>query len=267
MNVGNLASGANGGWPQRIAAAWQKTVQAIIETGMLLVEAKKALPPGEFLHMIERELPFSPRTAQRLMSVAKDPVLSDATHVSHLPASWGTLYALSQLPAPLLAEKIADGTITPHLTRADVERKVLGKEKSKRSHQRLDHVKELRAEVERQKAEVERLRVLCHELEAARALSQDAEAAVKPVKVAQTHAPPSTQPVHQSGILGRADLIESQADAFARNIDTTAARMGHVDPIGIEAFAAEVATRVKQPAAAAVITAIARYLENKATVH
>jgi hypothetical protein len=42
-------------------------------------------------------LPFSERTAQRLMSIASDPRLSNPTHVSVLPNSWGTLYELTKL--------------------------------------------------------------------------------------------------------------------------------------------------------------------------
>ena len=35
--------------------------------------------------MIENDLPFKPRTAQRLMVIAADPRLADPTHVSLLP--------------------------------------------------------------------------------------------------------------------------------------------------------------------------------------
>jgi hypothetical protein len=34
-------------WTSRIAAAWQKGVEAILETGRLLIEAKAALKHGE----------------------------------------------------------------------------------------------------------------------------------------------------------------------------------------------------------------------------
>lgn len=35
--------------------------------------------------------------AQRLMQIASNPALANATHVSLLPPSWGTLYELSRL--------------------------------------------------------------------------------------------------------------------------------------------------------------------------
>jgi hypothetical protein len=58
-------------WTSRIAAAWQKGVEAILETGRLLIEAKAALRHGEFKSMIQLKLPFNPGTAQRLMAIAR----------------------------------------------------------------------------------------------------------------------------------------------------------------------------------------------------
>jgi hypothetical protein len=148
-------------WVERITAALQETVESYIAVGKLLISAKKALPPGEFHRMISKELPFTPRTAQRLMSIAENSALTDATHVSHLPAHWGTLYALSRLPVELVEEKIADGTITPRLQRAEVTRKVEGKEPAATKRRTLDKVQELKKEKEELQAHVA-------ELEAAR---------------------------------------------------------------------------------------------------
>jgi hypothetical protein len=67
-----------------------------LQTGRLLVEARDALY-GEFEAMVESDLPFGKRTAQRLIAVVEDERLTSATHVSRLPPSWGTLYELSRL--------------------------------------------------------------------------------------------------------------------------------------------------------------------------
>jgi hypothetical protein len=106
-------------WATCMCAAWQKTVASIIETGELLIKAKDALH-GSFTDMVERDLPFGPRTAERLMQIAGHPVLSDPTHVSRLPASWGTLYQLSRLPLTALEQYIEDGRIRPAMERKDV---------------------------------------------------------------------------------------------------------------------------------------------------
>jgi Protein of unknown function (DUF3102) len=105
-----------------IAAAWRRGVESIIQTGQRLIEAKEDpdLPHGEFTAMIESELPFGPRTAERLMAIARNPVLSNPTHVSVLPPSWGTLYELTKLDDELLLQKIEAGEITPEVGRATV---------------------------------------------------------------------------------------------------------------------------------------------------
>jgi hypothetical protein len=95
------------------------------------------------------------------MSIAENPALTDATRVSRLPAQWGTLYELSRLPAALVEEKIADGTITPRLQRAEVARKVEGKEPTAAKRNTLNKVQEL-------KRENDDLRSHVTELEAAR---------------------------------------------------------------------------------------------------
>src|SRR5215469_8116640 len=97
-------------WTERIAGAWTKAAAAVLETGKLLNEAKRALPHGEFARMLQSsDLPFSERTAQRLMAIARHPILSDPTHVSLLPPAWSTLSALCQLPRETLRLKFANG--------------------------------------------------------------------------------------------------------------------------------------------------------------
>jgi hypothetical protein len=107
-------------WAERISAAWQKSTAASIETGRLLIEAKRALDQhSEWLPMIERDLPFKPSTAQRLMKMA-DERLTNAAHVQLLPPHWGTLYELTKLSNDQFAAKLASGQIHPELERRDV---------------------------------------------------------------------------------------------------------------------------------------------------
>src|SRR5690242_14481493 len=107
-------------WTAKIQAAWNKTLESIIEVGLLLKAAKADLPHGEFLAMTRRQLPFGPRHAQRLMSIADNPRISNATRVSHLPCSVGTLYQLSKLPPEQFDALLADGKIHPEMRRDDV---------------------------------------------------------------------------------------------------------------------------------------------------
>ncbi|MEK4034039.1 DUF3102 domain-containing protein [Methylocystis sp. IM3] len=107
-------------WAERITAAWQKSVASILETGHNLIQAKQELEHGEWLKMIKDELPFGEDTAERLMKVARNPVLSNSDHGRNLPASYQTLYELAKLPDDLLEKKIESGEITPRTERKDV---------------------------------------------------------------------------------------------------------------------------------------------------
>jgi hypothetical protein len=104
-------------WSSAIRMAWTKSTSDIIETGKLLLQAREELDRNVFNAM---KLPFKLRTRQRLMAIAEHSVLSDATHVSHLPPSWGTLYELSRIPAEILLAKIEDGSVHPGMERKDV---------------------------------------------------------------------------------------------------------------------------------------------------
>lgn len=103
-----------------ITKAWQEIATEIIEIGKCLIRAKAELPHGDFETMVEKELPFGPRTAQRLMAIASSKLLSNPTHASLLPASWMTLYELTRLPEAVLVNALIDGTITPSTERKDV---------------------------------------------------------------------------------------------------------------------------------------------------
>jgi hypothetical protein len=113
----------------RITSAWiqitSKAVESIIKTGQMLIDAKNELDYGDWGRMFdennEKKLPFTQRTAQRLMAIAKHPVLSNPTHVSHLPPCWGTLSALTRFDNAALERLIEEGTINPEMEREEVK--------------------------------------------------------------------------------------------------------------------------------------------------
>jgi hypothetical protein len=108
-------------WADRIRTQLGQSVEAILEVGRLLQQAKAALVHGEWGRMFsEGLLPLSPRSAQRLMAIADHAVLSNTTHGSHLPPSWRTLYELTKLPVPVLKNALKDGVITPDMPRKAV---------------------------------------------------------------------------------------------------------------------------------------------------
>ena len=109
---------------EAINASWRSSVEGIIEAARRVKRAKDDLPYGEFQAMVDSDLDFDRRTAQCLMAIGRDPVISDATHASLLPPQWTTLYELTKLDkrrgeGTLLA-RIEDGTITPKTQRKHV---------------------------------------------------------------------------------------------------------------------------------------------------
>jgi hypothetical protein len=114
-------------WAEELCADYKKLdaqasqlAQDAITFGKKLLAAKEGpdrLPHGEFLKMIERDLPFGKRKAQRLMEIARHPVLSNTTHGSYLPSSWRTLSELAQLSEEELEQAVTSGAINPDMTR------------------------------------------------------------------------------------------------------------------------------------------------------
>jgi hypothetical protein len=112
-------------WTEQIVAAWRSSIEKVFECGRLLIAAKADLKAkrkhGEFEKMINHSLPFGPRTAERLIMIARDQRLTNPTHASLLPQSWMTLYALTRLSDDEFASAVADGIIKPGMTRRDLE--------------------------------------------------------------------------------------------------------------------------------------------------
>ena len=104
-------------YAQRITACQRKSIQSIVECGRLLIAAKDELKHGEFLKMIENNLPFKRSTAQALMKIAADRRITKNQRAGYLPARWSTLVKLTQLPDAAFEARIADGAIHPGLER------------------------------------------------------------------------------------------------------------------------------------------------------
>jgi len=111
-------------WAVKINAAWRKAAEAYIECGQHLLDAKKALNShGEWTKLLtdEKYLAFEERTAQRLMKIAKNPVLTKPTHGSLLPPSYRTLEVLSRIPNDKLLIYIKKGDVHANMEREDAE--------------------------------------------------------------------------------------------------------------------------------------------------
>ena len=120
MSKSNISVG-NQGWIDRINAAWGKAATAYIDLGHLLIECKATVPHGDWAGLLDK-LDFDKRTAQKLMEIARDPRLSNASHATLLPKHWTTLYELSKLPDAEFEKALNEGAITKNTQRSEVKR-------------------------------------------------------------------------------------------------------------------------------------------------
>jgi hypothetical protein len=114
-------------WARRINRRLGEAVAAIIATGHALLGAKRALPHGQWERLfvghpeaVADPVRFSIGTAERLMAIAKHPILTKSAHGPLLPPSWRTLYELTKVPTPLLRRALAEGQVHPALERRAV---------------------------------------------------------------------------------------------------------------------------------------------------
>ncbi len=85
-----------GEYSKAVNRSWQKAVDAIIETGDLLDEAKKKFSGNEMVwQSFLNNLPFGLRTVERLICISRNkPLLCHPKIYNHLPPNWGTLYEI-----------------------------------------------------------------------------------------------------------------------------------------------------------------------------
>jgi hypothetical protein len=108
-------------WAGKVCAKWQSILEAIIDTGKLLLEAKEALSHSKWSPFVKDYLRFKLRTAERLMAIAQDSRLTNPTHAPYLPPHWTTLYVLTQLSDHWFQQGLDSTAIRPDMERADAE--------------------------------------------------------------------------------------------------------------------------------------------------
>ncbi len=104
---------------REIARLWTETQSRFLDIGHYLIEAKEKLGHGEFLPMIDAELPFGARTAHKLMVVA-EAMDTGMFPPERLPPTYTTVYELVSLKP---AER--DLAMRQDLVRPDVSREAV----------------------------------------------------------------------------------------------------------------------------------------------
>lgn len=121
----------------------RRSIAAGIRLGARLVEAKAALPHGEFGRLfmdhddaVPNALPFTRRWGGELMAMASNDAISEpheqfgrvvnGKHASHLPVEIGTVALLARVPSTDLQAAIQAGSVGPKTTRGDARRLLTG---------------------------------------------------------------------------------------------------------------------------------------------
>lgn len=102
-----------------ISRLWAETQRRFLEIGRHLNQAKERLPHGEFLPMIERDLPFGRGVANRLMAVA-EAVDSGALPQRLLPPSYSTAYLLAKMSPDERAQANGENLFRTTVTREEI---------------------------------------------------------------------------------------------------------------------------------------------------
>jgi hypothetical protein len=148
---------------REINTLWQRAQATFLTIGRYLNLAKERLPHGEFNAMIDRDLPFSPRTAFQIRA-ATVAIESGRLPSDGLPQNYTTIYYLSTLPDAALEQAKQSGLLRPDLRRSEViafKKKVLGAEEAEvergeATARRLAALRRQKAAIEEEIARLER---------------------------------------------------------------------------------------------------------------
>ena len=120
MITGSVPNANVGFWVERIRVPMRKTLGGVFALGDVLIQAKEALPHGEYLLAV-KIAGFEPRVAQMFTRIAQNSVLTDAKYLSCLPLEYSKLYMLTQLSDISLRRALRSGHITPTMRTRDVQ--------------------------------------------------------------------------------------------------------------------------------------------------
>ena len=144
-----------------ITRLWDEAQHRFVEIGRYLNEAKTSLGHGRFLPMVESQLPFGIRVAQKLMQVA-EAIDSEILPPERLPPSYNTVYELVTLKEEERAIALERNIVRPDVKRDEViefKRKLRAKpqlpeQERKKLKQRLERLRTQRQRLEQEIADL-----------------------------------------------------------------------------------------------------------------
>jgi len=109
-----------------VTASLETARDRAIDLGKQLIEAKAKLPHGEFGKLfnghpekVAGHLSISYQWANKVMTIAANPAISNVSYTRDLPRDLDPLYELASIPAPSLEAAIEAGRVTPKMDRKE----------------------------------------------------------------------------------------------------------------------------------------------------
>ena len=102
-----------------IGRLWRESHERFIQIGEYLEQAKERLQHGEFIAMVDSQLPFGRKTVHQLMTAAKA-IKTGIIPPDLAPPSYSTVYLITTLPEEERQQAIDEGVIRPDMRRADL---------------------------------------------------------------------------------------------------------------------------------------------------
>lgn len=109
-------------YAEQIAIQLTKTLKGFIEIGRILNEAKLDLDKKSWQNLLNYELPFARRTAEKLMQIASDTRITNSNNFDKLPPHWTSLYELTQLEDDAFEAGLREEIITPDVGRKEIQK-------------------------------------------------------------------------------------------------------------------------------------------------
>lgn len=104
----------------KIKTSLQKALGDFLEIGRTLKKAEVELGRKEWLDMVNNELPFSRRTAEKLVKIASDKRITNPKNAPFLPPHWTSLHELTLLSDAQFKAGLKSGVIHPEAERKDI---------------------------------------------------------------------------------------------------------------------------------------------------
>lgn len=108
-------------WAGIIRADLTSAVEGIVAAGRHLIAAKADVKHGEWLPLL-KTIGISQQWASQLMTIAKNPAITNNRNYGDLPNTITALFELSRLEPERVEEKIASGDINPEMTIKDAKK-------------------------------------------------------------------------------------------------------------------------------------------------